>query len=333
MTGDIGARPRFRVLSVIPGASAGPSMIFAKRQALSLPPGEVTNRTFFLATRTSPLGVWAEFRRFRAEIRQFQPQVVHAHFGTVTALFCALATRLPLVITFYGSDLNPVPSMSGPRTVLAHSFSHLAALRARQIICVTPQLRQRLRWRRRNIHVIPTGVDTSVFKPAPRDEARRTLGWPLEDRVVLFNAGRAPAVKRLDLAQAAVEEARKIDGRIRFVVLDGLVDPLQLPTIMNGSDCLLVTSDWEGSPTVVQEAMACDLPVVSVDVGDVRERLSQVHPSTIAPRKAPALGRAVAEMVARPQRSNGTAKVDGISLRTIVPRLVALYRAASKRAP
>ena len=61
---------------------------------------------------------------------------------------------------------------------------------------------------------------------------------------------------------------------IRLALLDGRVPQDKVVTMMNGADCLLMTSDWEGSPTIVQGTMACNLPVLSVDVGDVRERLA-----------------------------------------------------------
>ena len=63
---------------------------------------------------------------------------------------------------------------------------------------------------------------------------------------------------------------------VRLEVLDGNVAPARVPALMNAADCLLVTSDAEGSPTVVQEALATNLPVVSVDVGDIAERLEGV---------------------------------------------------------
>jgi glycosyltransferase involved in cell wall biosynthesis len=320
-----------RVLSVIPGGNHSASMIFARRQTQSLVLAEIDNRNFLLASRTSPWRLWQEILRFRREIRHFKPHMVHAHFGTMTALFCAVATRLPLVVTYRGSDLNPCPSMNWLHSFLARLFSHLAAVRARHIICVSLQLRQRLWWRHNKISVIPTGVDTNVFQPHPRYEERQKLGWSASDSIVLFNAGQTPAVKRLDLAQAAVAIARRTLPAIRMVVLDGSTDPQLLPRMMNAADCLLLTSDWEGSPTVVQEAMACNLPVVTVDVGDVRQRLRHVEPSAIVARSAVALGHAMVAMLTPSKRSNGRKFTQELSLAVIARQLVNIYRTVLHR--
>jgi glycosyltransferase involved in cell wall biosynthesis len=151
------------------------------------------------------------------------------------------------------------------------------------------------------------------------------LGWTDQERVALFNAGRDVLVKRLDLAKAAVEKARQEVPCLRLEVLDGSVEPALLPEMMNAADCLLLTSISEGSPTVVQEALACDLPVVSVDVGDIVERLQGVRDSTVVASDASVLGQALIRMVDPPRRSNGRLKIADFSSRTIALRLKEIY--------
>ena len=87
-------------------------------------------------------------------------------------------------------------------------------------------------------------------------------------------------------------------GPVRLVELDGKQPPDLMPTMMNAADCLILTSDHEGSPNVVKEAIACGLPVVTRDVGDVRQRLANVRPSTVAGDTAEDLGHALAEILA-----------------------------------
>lgn len=319
------AAPDPRVLFVIPGEPEGPSMIFAKRQYQAVA-RHLNAEVFYLASRTSVRILAAEARRFRRHIARQRPHVVHAQYGTVTAAFCALLCFCPLVITYRGSDLNPCPSMNWWRSAAGRLLSQLAALRASWIVCVSRELAGRLWWKRRRVDILPSGVDTERFRPRAREAALARLGWAAEDRVVLFNAGRSPAVKRLDLAEAAVEVARRQEPRIRLEVLDGYVDPERIPWLMNAARCLLVTSDKEGSPTVVQEAMASDLPVVSVAVGDLEERLAPVAGCRIEARDAARLGQALVEVCGAEQRSDGSRFVAALSVEAIAQRLVAIYR-------
>lgn len=67
-------------------------------------------------------------------------------------------------------------------------------------------------------------------------------------------------------------------------ILAGAVAPDQVSLYLNAADVLALCSVKEGSPTVVKEALACGLPVVSTDVGDVRDVLSaSSNLGTIAP--------------------------------------------------
>jgi glycosyltransferase involved in cell wall biosynthesis len=146
---------------------------------------------------------------------------------------------------------------------------------------------------------------------------------------VLFNGGGHPLLKRLDLAQAAVDVARAICGAIRLAVLNGNVAPDSVPVMMSAADCLVLTSECEGSPTVVQEAMACNLPVVTVDVGDVRSRLTGVSPTRIVGRDPTDIGQAIAEVLTLGQRSNGWSRVKDISSAAIAGQVASIYRAIS----
>jgi teichuronic acid biosynthesis glycosyltransferase TuaC len=326
-SGPIEAREEerpLRVLAVTPQPSSRGSMIYVVRQVASLEVSGVTCRTFRVASRTSPWVVLGEWRRLRREIRAFEPDIVHAHYGTMTAFLAILSTTLPVMVSYKGSDLNPNRSKGWLRDVVGTLLSQIAALRAARIICVSNQLRDKLWWRQDRVSVIPDAVDMTLFYPRDVQEARRELGWGQDERVVLFNAN-DPIVKRLDLARAAIQFAESLCGSIRFIVLDGNVCPGHIPSMMNAADCLLLTSDWEGSPNVVKEALACNLPVVSVDVGDVRERLERVQPSVIVSRDAYEIGKAVCDILRKGQRSNGRELGNALSSEAVSQQIVSLY--------
>jgi teichuronic acid biosynthesis glycosyltransferase TuaC len=316
-----------RVLFVIPGLAQGHSMVFARRQAAALVEQGFRIQIFDLRSRTSARMLLAEFLRFRRAIEEFRPRIIHAHYGTVTAVFAALgAGRIPLIITYRGSDLNRLPSATGLRPAAGRLLSQVAALRAARIVCVSRQLKRMLWWRQDRVTVLPSGVDPEVFRPAARETLRGELGWRDEERVVLFNAGNDARNKRLDLAERAVKEASHWAAPVRLAVLDGSVEPFLVPAMMNAANCLLLTSDAEGSPTIVQEALATNLPVVSVDVGDVAERLEGVACSRVAAPEPVALGRALAEVLNPPRRSDGRRKAEEFSSTRIARELGLLYQ-------
>lgn len=326
-----GLRPRAtRVVFVVPGGFAGSSMIFAQRQATSLREEGAEVSIFHLQSRISPARLLLDWARLRKYLRQNRPDVVHAHFGTVTGLFTALAARgHRLVITYRGSDLNPASASASTlervRAGAGRLLSQGAALRADRIVCVSAQLNRRLWWRRDRVIVLPSGVDAGVFFPEPQAAARARLGWTGGDCVVLFNAGHDSRIKRLDLAESSTALARTSVPGLRLHVLDGSTPPEKMPTFMNAADCLLVTSDAEGSPTVVQEALACNLPVVSVDVGDAVERLRGVSRTRIVTRDPRRIAAALAEVLAERGRSDGRAKLDEFSARHVAAKLHRLY--------
>lgn len=322
------AAPGPRVLHVIPGAPGEVSMIFAKRQVASLRRAGVIVESTYLASRTNPVEVAREGLRIRRTARHFQPDLIHAHYGTMTAMLCACVSPVPLVITFRGSDLPPAGLNGHIRSTVARFLSQCAALRAARIICVSADLKRRLWWRSGRVAVIPTGVDIQRFYPRPRHEARSELGWPPEDRVVVFNVGNDPRRKRIDLAQAAFARAQAVRADLRLLLIDGNERPSRIPLLLNAADCLLVTSDHEGSPNMVKEALACDLPVVAVDVGDVAERLANVTPARVVDRSEGAIADALLDVIALGARCNGAIAVQTLSEPHVAEQILAVYRDA-----
>lgn len=291
---------------MIPGNPGKDSrMIFSSRQIQYFEKQGVISYVFYLKSRTNPVVLILEWLRMRREIREMRPTIVYCHYGTMSAFLSALNFYCPTVVTYRGSDLNPVPTSNSFRVFVGHFFSHLASVFATGIICVSSGLANRLIWGKNKVCVIPTGVDTDIFYPIPKEIARQKLGLKADAVVVLFNAGFSPGVKRLDLAEQAFAEFYKSMPKAKLLVLDGNVSPNTVPLYHNAADVLLVTSDYEGSPTIVQEAIACALPVVSVDVGDVVERLKFVSPSKIVRREPREIAAGLLEIVLSKKRSNG----------------------------
>jgi teichuronic acid biosynthesis glycosyltransferase TuaC len=220
-----------------------------------------------------------EIWRLRRAIAAQSIDIVHAHFGDLVGFSAAIASwqLAHLVVTFRGSDLNPAPAVARLRMAIGHLMSHAAAMRATRIICVSDELRERLIWGRARATVLPTGVPTNIFHPQEREASRARLEWPPDRPIVLFNAGPAPGKKRADRAERAVRLARKILVDLELVTLNGTVPQDRVALMLNAADCLLICSDYEGSPTILQEAMACNTPVVSTNAGDAAMQLDGIE--------------------------------------------------------
>jgi teichuronic acid biosynthesis glycosyltransferase TuaC len=316
-----------KVLYVVPaGPSGTASMVFAHAEITRLREAGVATETVMVRTAPNPLTIARQIRVLRVREQEFQPHIVHAHFGSITAFITVCAVRAPVVITFRGSDLNPSPSDGLLRNTIQKLLSHISVFVAARAITVSKGLAEKVRWARQKVRVIPTGVDLQFFKPIPRSEARVRLGWSQEEVVVLFNAGLTPRVKRLDLAEEACKIASRSLPSIRLEVLDGRIPHAELPARMSAADCLLVTSDYEGSPDIVKEALACNLPIVSVDVGDVRERIEGVRGTRIASRDSREIAGAISELLTSRELSNGRSKISEIAADKIRDQIMAVYR-------
>jgi teichuronic acid biosynthesis glycosyltransferase TuaC len=315
-----------RVLHVVPIAPDGGTSGFTQRQIACLAEADVEGRMVFFggsAMLLQPHRLLIGIATIHREMRKFQPDIVHAHWGSLLAFATALGSLggPPLVITYRGSDINPVPSEPYLRNLIRVVCSQLAVLRASAVICVSDELRERLWSRRGLVRIVPDGTDVSIFKPLDKLECRRKLNWPLDERVVFFHEGGRPAVKRKDLAEASLNQAKKLLGSCRLEVMGSDVPHNRVPILLNASDCLLMTSDFEGSPNIVREALACNISIVSVDVGDVRRWIAGLEGTRMVSRDPAEIGRAVAEIISngiRPTAEPKTAQFSDESSRNAV---------------
>ena len=186
----------------------------------------------------------------------------------------------PVVVTFHGSDLLGQPFERPLRRFLSTCgvlASQQAARRCDGVVAVAEHLLKSLPENipSSQIQVIPCGIDLELFQPIDRALCRERLGWMQDTFHILFqNTG--DLVKRPELAQAAVERLKALGVNAELHQLRG-VSHEQVPIWLNASDVLLVTSRHEGSPTIVKEALACNLPLVSVRVGDIPQRIQEIE--------------------------------------------------------
>lgn len=303
---------------------------FIVQRVAALREAGVAVEVFSFQGRGHPFNYVKAWRALRAGHRLEDFDVVHAQFGQSGLV--AGKTPAPLVVTFRGSDVAGVVGARGRYTFQGRLLSRISQSIARRADAVIVVAEHLARFLPAGVapHVIPSGLDLDLFRPMPKAEARRALGWPPDKAYVLFAAGPDNPVKRYPLAQQAVGTLGA-QGEVALVVLSG-VPRVQVPIYMNAADVVLLTSKHEGSPNVVKEALACDVPVVSVDVGDVRQRIGAVDGCIVCRDDAPeTIGNAVATVLREQSRIEGREAVRALDERLMARNVIAVYQAVLGR--
>jgi glycosyltransferase involved in cell wall biosynthesis len=252
---------------------------FIVRQVNFLRRADVSVDVFHFRGNQNPFNYLRAWISVRRKLWQKNYDLVHAQFGQSGAL--AIPKRHPLVVTFRGDDLEGIVGRNGTYTWRGYVLRAVSALVARHadaVILVSESLKRRLPGR--DVCIIPSGVDFDGIPILPKRECREKLKLPLNKALVLFVGNPAEKIKRYELAQKAMAQ---LDPSLNasLVVACGLPHS-HIPIYMNACDSLIFTSMHEGSPNVIKEALACNLPVVSVDVGDVQQRLRGLEGCAVA---------------------------------------------------
>jgi glycosyltransferase involved in cell wall biosynthesis len=254
--------------------------------------------------------------------------LVHAHYG-----FCGWLARSqrarPVVVSFMGDDLLGTPDAAGRIGPLSRCAVRADCWLAHRVDAVIVKSREMARIiAPASASVIPNGVDLQAFRPMDLREARARLRLANARRYVLVPGRPEEPRKNFPLARDVVGwTAESISGPPELLALGG-ISPDLVPIYMNACDAMLLTSLWEGSPNVVKEAMACNLPVVSVPVGDVADLLAGVEGCTVCPRDVQQLARGLTQVLRRRRRTNGRIAVEqkGLDLPSVARKVMNVYR-------
>lgn len=306
---------------------------FIKRQADFLRAHGVDVDVFYFRGFRSVanyVGAWREVHR---RLRHGHYDLVHAQWGQ--SALPAMPKRLPLVVTFRGGDLHGITDAQGRQRLSGHLLQaacRYVVNRADAVILVSEHMRTFIRRPDVPVHIIPSGIDFGLFRPIPPAEARRRLGLPEDRKLVLFAGDPASTRKRHTLARAAVDlVSRALPAEL--VVTWG-VRHEDMPYYYNACDAMVFTSMQEGSPNVVKEALACDLPIVSVAVGDVPLRLRDVAGCEVCADEQPeTIAAALERVLRRGERVAGRGAVAELDENAITRRVIGIYRDAVRRAP
>lgn len=292
---------------------------FVRDQVEALRREGATVDVFFINGRASALNYLRGFFRFWRFLRGRHDDVIHAHYVLAGVIARAQWGR-KVVLTHHGGEVLGDPPWQGWLCKLVTPFFD-------RVIYVSEELRRVLK--DRDGVVIPCGIDLTQIKPVPRDAARERLGLPADKKLVAWVGEHWRPEKRFDLVEQAVERVIHELPDAELVLVTQKPHDV-VPIYMSACDALVLTSDVEGSPMVIKEAMACNLPIVSVRVGDVAEVIADTPGCALAERDPSDIARHLIEVLRAPRRTDGRSRIGHLAHDVIARQVLDVYASTIK---
>ena len=250
----------------------------------------------------------------KQKVEEFRPDVVHAHYG-LSGLFANLQRRVPVVTTYHGSDINDKKAL--PFSELAMQLSAWNVFVSKKTLGIAKP--------KKKYTLLPCGLDLADLQLTEKAEARQKMNLCAGKKYILFAGAFDNVVKNATLAKETV--ALLQDDQVELLELKGYKRE-EVTMLMCAADAFLMTSQMEGSPQVVKEAMACGCPIVSVNVGDVKERVEGVEGCYVSDTRNPKeLADLLRKTFAYKGKTNGRKKIvaDGLDNRLVAEKLLEIY--------
>ncbi len=239
--------------------------------------------------------------------------LLHAHY-VYSGIVARAQPRLPVVLTHHGPEVFMFRNQAALCRMVTPWFD--------EVLVMSQEMKDKLGYP--DAHIIPCGVDMDRFQPTPYQQAREALGMPLDKKIVLWAGDPRRPEKRFELVTEAVGILQKDDPSIELILLSGKAHG-DVSMYMSAADVLLLTSDAEGSPMVVKEAMACNLPVVATPTGDVEEIIGATGGCYVCTQDVSDIVEKTRLVLDQKSRTSGRKDVERFDLEAIARRIVGVY--------
>ncbi|MCD4819023.1 MAG: glycosyltransferase family 4 protein [Candidatus Cloacimonetes bacterium] len=243
--------------------------------------------------------------------------LIHAHYSMsayITSL-ASLGMRVPIVCSLMGSDIQ---TNKFNKLIINFFYRYLwkrtivKSERMKTHICL------------KNTKVIPNGVNLLQFNKIEKNKAQDLLGFDKNKKNIIWVSNPKRYEKNYKLALNAINFLKT--DTIKLNIVNG-VDYQDIPKYMYAADLLILTSLWEGSPNVIKEAMACNCPIVSTDVGDVRWIIGNTIGCFITLFDSQDVANNIQKVLNNGTRTNGRERIItlGLDSVTIAKKIIKIY--------
>lgn len=278
------------------------------------------NVEYYLIIGKGLLGYFLNIFKLRKYLKKNSFDIVHAHYS-LSGYVAAFSKKFPLVVSLMGSDAYSIFPFNKLIWLFNKFFWDVTIVK-----CLTMKIHIGLN----DCLILPNGVDIERFKPISSLIARRNLNLNINKKYILFLANPKRKEKNYALAVEAVNLLKHDD--VDLLPVYNVPNEL-VPYYMNAADLLLLTSKWEGSVNVIKEAMACNLPIVSTDVGDIKWVIGNIEGCYITTFDPKDVADKIKMALNFNKRTNGRDRIIelGLDSNTIAKRLISIYERVIKK--
>jgi len=302
---------------------------FVHDEVRALRAAGIDTDVFFVNGRKSRWNYLGMAPGFFRRVARKPYDIVHVHHS-YCGLVATMQSRIPVVWTFHEGEIMTDPATRGRDhrwKSLAYSagFKRRVARRVDAVIVVAEFLSNPLG--RPDAVTLPSAVDTGLFRPCETSESLARIGLDSRRRYILFPSTPGRVEKRYNLARAAVDAVRARCGDYADVELISLDDVphTEVPMYMNASEMVLMTSAFEASPVTVRESLACNVPVISTDVGDVRQVIDSIEGCHVVEPVVTDIACAIERALNAPRRVAARERMLAYSHEKTAQRIIAVY--------
>jgi len=267
--------------------------------------------SYFLITGKSWIAYIKGIFILRKYLKNNNFNIVHAHFS-YSALAASLAGASPLVVSLMGWNIQ-IWYLKRLILIFNKLFWDVCIVKSKKMHNVIKSI---------NPLIIPNGVDLQTFHPIDNKIAQEKIGWATDKKHILFAANPKRPIKNFDLTTRAIDLLKRSD--LELHVLDN-VDPSLMVYYYNSADVVVLSSIAEGSPNVIKEAMACNIPIVSTDVGDVKERFDNVEGCFLSSFDPVDFANSITQALNYGKRTNSRSAVLSIEESTVAQKIKEVY--------
>ena len=301
-----------RVLFVSSGNTKDGISPIIKNQGESLKQ-EGTNLEYFTIKGGGVKGYLKSIFKLREHLKNNSYDVIHAHYW-LSAIVTSLAGAKPMVVSLMGDD---VKAKAWFRWII-YFFHHLSW--SKTIVKSQDMYNS---FGQKNVAIIPNGVDMNRFKPIDKEIAINETGWDRTKKHILFTSNPKRVEKNFKLAKEAFSLIEDENLELHYLVN---IPNEKIPYYYNAASVVILTSLWEGSPNAIKETMACNIPIVSTNVGDVENVLSKTEGCYISSFDHKEFASKIKKALNFRERTTGREDIAHLKSETIAKKIIDIYK-------